>query len=105
MLFRSQQATSNSTQVTSNTTSGNIQLMSLSLGVDALHTVAFSNNKLEETDMVLITHHSGGVTNFAVGAYYAAPSTAIIWIRNITGQDVSAVTPLLKFAIIKAPGA
>ena len=100
-----QQITANSNGVSLNTVTGNIQLMGINLGVNGLHTVALTNNKLEETDMILVSHHSGGVSNFAVGAYYAAPSTAIIWIRNITGADTSTVTPMLKFALIKAPGA
>lgn len=100
-----QQTTSNANGVSLNTISGNIQLMGINLGVNSLHTVAFSNNKLEENDMILITHHSGGVTNFAVGAYYFSAGTALIWIRNITGADTATVTPMLKFAIIKAPGA
>jgi hypothetical protein len=99
-----QQITANSNGVSLNTVTGNIQLMGINLGVNGIHTVSFTNNKLEETDLILVSHHSGGVSNFAVGAYYAAPSTAIIWIRNITGVDTSTVTPMLKFALIKAPG-
>jgi hypothetical protein len=99
-----QQITANSNGISLNTVTGNIQLMGINLGVNGIHTVSFTNNKLEETDMILVSHHSGGVSNFAVGAYYAAPSTAIIWIRNITGADTSTVTPMLKFALIKAPG-
>jgi hypothetical protein len=99
-----QQITANSNGVSLNTVTGNIQLMGINLGVNGIHTVSFTNNKLEETDLILVSHHSGGVSNFAVGAYYAAPSTAIIWIRNITGADTSTVTPMLKFALIKAPG-
>jgi hypothetical protein len=99
-----QQITANSNGVSLNTVTGNIQLMGINLGVNGIHTVSFTNNKLEETDLILVSHHSGGVSNFAVGAYYAAPSTAIIWIRNITGADTSTLTPMLKFALIKAPG-
>jgi hypothetical protein len=99
-----QQITANSNGVSLNTVTGNIQLMGINLGVNGIHTVSFTNNKLEETNMILVSHHSGGVSNFAVGAYYVAPSTAIIWIRNITGADTSTVTPMLKFALIKAPG-
>jgi hypothetical protein len=99
-----QQITANSNGVSLNTVTGNIQLMGINLGVNGIHTVSFTNNKLEETDLILVSHHSGGVSDFAVGAYYAAPSTAIIWIRNITGADTSTVTPMLKFALIKAPG-
>ena len=99
-----QQITANSNGVSLNTVTGNIQLMGINLGVNGIHTVSFTNNKLEATDMILVPHHSGGVSNCAVGAYYAAPSTAIIWIRNITGADTSTLTPMLKFALIKAPG-
>jgi hypothetical protein len=99
-----QQITANSNGVSLNTVTGNIQLMGINLGVNGIHTVSFTNNKLEETNMILVSHHSGGVSNFAVGAYYAAPSTAIIWIRNITGADTSTLTPMLKFALINAPG-
>jgi hypothetical protein len=53
--------------------------------------------------MILVTHLSGGIGTFAVGAYYLTTGTALIWLRNITGSDTSTVTPMLKFAIIKAP--
>ena len=100
-----QQITANNDGVSLNTVTGNIQLMNLNLGVNAAHTVALTNNKFEETDMLLVTHQSGGVSSIAVGAYYAAPNTAIIWLRNISGADTGNFTPMLKFAIIKAPGA
>jgi hypothetical protein len=98
-----QQTTSNANGVSLNTVTGNIQLMGINLGVNGFHTVALSSNKLEESDMILVTHLSGGIGTFAVGAYYLTTGTALIWLRNITGSDTSTVTPMLKFAIIKAP--
>jgi hypothetical protein len=98
-----QQITSNSTQVTSNFTSGNIQLMSIDLGVNAVHTVTFGCNKITANDMVLIKHVSGGITSVYVDAYIASDGLAVIWLRNISGIDTGPFTPMLKYAIIRAP--
>ena len=100
-----QQATSNATQVTSNTTSGNIQLMSIDLGAHAVHTVAFSCNKLTTDDIILLQHINGGITSVYVDAYVASAGLAIIWLRDITGSGTGAFTPMLKYSIIKAPSA
>ena len=100
-----QQATSNSTQVTSNTSSGNIQLMSINLGVSAAHTVTFACNKLTTNDMLLIKHVSGGLTSVYIDAYVASDGLAVIWLRNISGIDTGNFIPMLKYAIIRAPSA
>jgi len=100
-----QQATSNATQVTSNTTSGNIQLMNINLGASAVHTVTFACNKLTTNDMLLVKHISGGVTTVYVDAYVASDGLAVIWLRDITGQDTGNFTPMLKYAIVRAPSA
>ena len=98
-----QQATSNATQVTSNTTSGNIQLMGVNLGTNGVLTVAFANNKLTTNDIIVIQHISGGLLSFYVDAYVVSDGLAIIWIRNITGSDTATYYPMLKYAIIRAP--
>jgi hypothetical protein len=100
-----QQATSNSTQVTSHFTSGNIQLMNINLGVASVHTVAFSCNKLTTNDMLIVKHIAGGTTSVYVDAYVASDGLAIIWMRNISGSDSGNFTPMLKYAIIQAPSA
>jgi hypothetical protein len=98
-----QQTTSNATGVTSHFSSGNIQLMSIDLGVNSAHTVAFSCNKLTTNDMLLVQHISGGVTSVHVSAYVMADGLAIIWMRDITGVGTGAFTPMLKYAIVRAP--
>lgn len=98
-----QQATSNSTQVTSHFTSGNIQLMSIDLGASAAHTVPFSCNKLTTNDILVVKHVSGGVTSVYVDAYVQSDGLAIIWMRDITGVGTGAFTAMLKYAIIQAP--
>lgn len=100
-----QQATSNATQVTSHFTSGNIQLMSIDLGASAVHTVTFSCNKLTTNDLLLVKHISGGLTSVYVDAYVASDGLAVIWLRDITGNGTGAFTPMLKYAIIRAPSA
>ena len=100
-----QQATSNATQVTSHTTSGNIQLMSIDLGAHAVHTVAFSCNKLTTDDIILLQHINGGITSVYVDAYVSTAGLAVIWLRDITGAGTGAFTPMLKYSIIKAPSA
>ena len=100
-----QQATSNATQVTSHFTSGNIQLMSIDLGANAVHTVPFACNKLTTNDILLVKHVSGGVTSVYVDAYVASDGLAVIWMRDITGQNTGAFTPMLKYAIVRAPSA
>lgn len=98
-----QQATSNSTQVTSHFTSGNIQLMSIDLGAHAVHTVAFACNKLTTNDLLLVKHIGGGLTSVYVDAYVASDGLAVIWLRDITGSGTGAFTPMLKYAIVRAP--
>jgi hypothetical protein len=98
-----QQTTSNATGVTSHFSSGNIQLMSIDLGVNSAHTVAFSCNKLTTNDMLLVQHVSGGITSVHVSAYVVSDGLAIIWMRDITGVGTGAFTPMLKYAIIRAP--
>ena len=98
-----QQATSNATQVTSNTSSGNIQLMSIDIGAHAVHTVTFACNKLTTNDLLLIKHINGGLTSVYVDAYVVSDGLGIIWIRDITGNGTGAFTPMLKYAIIRAP--
>ena len=100
-----QQTTSNTTGITTSTTSGNIQLMSITLGAFALHTVAVSCNKLTTNDMFVVKHVSGGVTSVAVDAYVASDGLAVIWLRDLTGNGTGAITPMLKYAIIRAPSA
>jgi hypothetical protein len=100
-----QQATSNATQVTSHFTSGNIQLMSIDLGASAVHTVTFACNKLTTNDLLLVKHISGGLTSVYVDAYVASDGLAVIWLRDITGNGTGAFTPMLKYAIIRAPSA
>lgn len=98
-----QQATSNATQVTSHFNSGNIQLMSINLGVNAAHTVAFACNKLTTNDMLLIKHVSGGLAAVYIDAYVASDGLAVIWMRNISGIDTGDFSPMLKYAIVQAP--
>ncbi len=100
-----QQTTSNTTGISTSTTSGNIQLMSINLGAFALHTVALSCNKLTTNDMLVVKHVSGGVLSVLVDAYVASDGLAIIWLRDVTGNGTGAITPMLKYAIIQAPSA
>ena len=98
-----QQTTSNSTQVTSHFTSGNIQLMSINLAAHDVHTVAFACNKLTTNDMLIVKHIAGGITSVYVDAYVASDGLAVIWMRDITGVGTGAFSPMLKYAIIRAP--
>ena len=98
-----QQTTSNATQVTSNTTCGNIQLMTINLGVNSVHTVAFACNQLTTNDVLLVKHIGGGITSVYVDAYVASNGLAVIWMRNISGADTGNFTPMLKYFVIQAP--
>lgn len=99
------QQSGNTSGISLNTISGNIQLASVTIPSGTVHSVALTNNKLEPTDLILVQATDANGFDLHIGAYYLTTNTALIYLRNITGGAVGPIAPMLKFALIKAPGA
>ncbi len=94
----------NTSGVTLNTVSGNIQLDTVNIAVNTSHTVALTNNKLDASDIILVQGQDSSALDLHIGAYYLTTNTAIIYLRNISGSSIGPIAPMLKFIIVKAPG-
>ena len=95
----------NASGVVLNTISGNIKLDSVSISTNGTHTVALTNNKLDANDIILVQVQGTEGLDLLTGAYYLTTSTALIYLRNISGSSIGPIAPMLKFIIVKAPGA
>lgn len=94
----------NTSGITLNTISGNIQLDTVNIAVNTTHTVALTNNKLDANDIILVQGQDTNAIDLHIGAYYITTNTAVIYLRNISGSSIGPIAPMLKFIIVKAPG-
>ena len=93
----------NTSGVTLNTVSGNIQLDTVNIATNTSHTVALTSNKLDANDIILVQGQDSNALDLHIGAYYLTTNTALIYLRNITGSSIGPISPKLKFIIVKAP--
>lgn len=94
------QLTNKATAVTLNTPVGEITTNNASLAANTVVSFTLNNTVIEAQDLLVINHTSGGT----IGAYSfnaaCAASSAVIYIRNLTGGPLSE-TLTLRFALIK----
>ena len=93
----------NSSGITLNSISGNIQLDTVNIAMNTTHTVALTNNKLDANDIILVQGQDSSALDLHIGSYYLTTNTAIIYLRNISGSSIGPIAPMLKFIIVKAP--
>lgn len=99
------QATSKSTAVALNTVCGLITMNNASLAAATIVSFVFTNSAIAATDMVLVTHESGGTLGaYTVNGRATGAGAGAIDVRNNTAGALGEAI-VLRFAIIKTVNA
>lgn len=94
------QATDKATGVSLSEQNGEITLNNAALAANTTVSFTLTNTGIAASDLVLVTHHSGGTMGaYTVGAQ-AASNSATIWVRNVTAGSLGEAI-VLKFAVIR----
>lgn len=97
------QTGSRSANVTLNKLTGTIQLVSANLAAGGINVFTLINSKIEPTDMVLMTHVSGGSQGIYYPVAWPATGQAQITILNVSTGSTGNQQPVFKFMVLKAP--
>jgi hypothetical protein len=95
------QATSKSTGVTLNKSTGQITLNAAALASDTTVSFTLTNIVIEENDILILNHISGGTAGSYLLNAQSAVGLASINVRNITAGSLSEAI-VIAFAVIKA---
>lgn len=99
------QGTSKATAVTLDKVTGLITTHNAALNAGVIVSFVWNNSALAATDLVAITHESGGTTGaYTVNARATGAGTAAIDIRNNTAGNLSEAL-VLRFAVVKSVSA
>ena len=95
------QATSKSTGVTLNKSTGQITLNAAALNLDTTVSFTLTNTVIEAGDILILNHISGGTAGSYLLNAQSAAGSASINVRNITAGSLSEAI-VIAFAVIKA---
>ncbi len=96
------QTTSKTTAVTLNKLTGEITIMASGLAAGTIAVFTFNNSTLALSDMLLLTHQSGGTFGaYLLSGRVTANGVASIAVRNTTAALLSE-SVVIKFAVVKA---
>lgn len=96
------QATSKSTGVTLNTTTGQITMNNANLAGQTEVSFTLTNSAIAATDVVLVTIASGATANsYVVGVAATAAGSCVIQVGNVTLATTLGEAVVLNFAVIK----
>lgn len=95
------QATSKSTGVTLNARCGRITMDAANLPADSAISFVLSNNTITATDILIVTHQSGGTGGAYMVNGSTASNSATITVRNVTSGDLAEAI-VIGFAVIRA---
>jgi len=99
------QATSKSTAVTLNKTTGAITMNNAALAAATIVSFTVNNSAIAATDMIIAMHESGGTLGaYTVNARATGAGTAVIDIRNNTAGSLSEAL-VIRFAVLKSVNA
>lgn len=93
------QATSRTTGVTLNKSSGQITLFSLALAAGTGNTFIFTNSNISANDYLMINHFSGGTLGNYIFASNTSAGQANVTVKSST--TVAAEAPVLQYVVIK----
>ena len=94
------QATDKSTGVTLNTANGLITLNNAALAADAVVSFTLTNDKIRDTDFVMLQHNSAGTVGAYILSAQPAEGSAVINVANRTTGSLSEAIVLrfMRFA-------
>lgn len=95
------QATSKATGVTLSKQTGKITLHDAALAADAIVAFTLTNTLIEATDLVLVTHVSGGTGGAYVVTAFPGAGSASIKVTNISAGSLGEAI-VLRFVVIKS---
>lgn len=94
------QATSKSTGVTLNTTTGRVTMTSTALAAVTGVTFDITNSSIASTDVIIVNHQSGGTFGNYILQSRCSSGSARIWLYNNTSGSLSDAV-VIAFAVIK----